>query len=60
MFGLAGIGKTRLAQELARSVEGEATVLTGRCLSYGEGITYWPIREIVAQATDGCGVWRAA
>ena len=39
----AGIGKTRLAQELARSLAREATVLTGRCLSYGEGITYWPV-----------------
>ena len=34
----------------ARSVAGEASVLTGRCLSYGEGITYWPVREIVAEA----------
>ena len=50
VFGHAGIGKTRLSQELARSVHGEASVLTGRCLSYGKGITYWPIREIVAQA----------
>ena len=48
VFGEAGIGKTRLAQELARSVEAEASVLIGRCLSYGEGITYWPVREIVA------------
>jgi DNA-binding SARP family transcriptional activator len=53
VFGEAGIGKTRLAQELAHSVEAEATVLTGRCLSYGEGITYWPVREIVEQATGG-------
>jgi len=50
VFGLAGIGKTRLSQELAGSVESEASVLTGRCLSYGEGITYWPVREIVGQA----------
>ena len=31
-------------------------MLTGRCLSYGEGITYWPVREIVAQATGGRNV----
>jgi class 3 adenylate cyclase len=53
VFGPAGIGKTRLAQELCGSLEPEATVLTGRCLSYGEGITYWPLRELVAQAAAG-------
>jgi DNA-binding SARP family transcriptional activator len=50
VYGEAGIGKTRLALELASSLEGEARVFTGRCLSYGEGITYWPVREIVIQA----------
>jgi len=42
--GPAGIGKSRLARELLASI-GDATVLSGRCLPYGEGITYWPIRE---------------
>ena len=56
VFGEAGIGKTRLVQELGRSVDGGARMLIGRCLSYGEGITYWPVREIVGQAAEGRGV----
>ena len=50
LVGEAGIGKSRLAEELVRRIRGEATVLTGRCLSYGEGITYWPLAEIVREA----------
>jgi class 3 adenylate cyclase/tetratricopeptide (TPR) repeat protein len=44
-----GVGKSRLAAELATQISGEATVLLGRCLSYGEGITYWPLVEILQQ-----------
>jgi class 3 adenylate cyclase len=47
-----GVGKSRLAAELATHVGGEATVLLGRCLSYGEGITYWPLVEIAQQAEE--------
>jgi DNA-binding SARP family transcriptional activator/tetratricopeptide (TPR) repeat protein len=50
VLGEAGLGKTRLARELAAAVAGEATVLTGGCLPYGEGITFWPLRELVRQA----------
>jgi DNA-binding SARP family transcriptional activator len=50
VLGEAGIGKTRLAHELAARVATEATVLTGRCLPYGDGITLWPLRELLAQA----------
>ena len=53
VVGVAGIGKSRLARELVSILRGEATVLTGRCLSYGEGITFWPLREIVEEAAGG-------
>src|SRR5262249_17825472 len=57
VLGPAGIGKSRLVHELVDSVPG-ARRLTGRCLPYGEGITYWPIRTIVQAAaglTDDLG-----
>src|SRR6266545_6284962 len=47
VLGPAGIGKTRLAAELVAQVAERATVLQGRCLSYGEGITFWPLQEIL-------------
>jgi class 3 adenylate cyclase/tetratricopeptide (TPR) repeat protein len=47
ILGPAGIGKTRLAAELTSSLGGRATVLQGRCLSYGDGITFWPLQEIL-------------
>jgi class 3 adenylate cyclase/tetratricopeptide (TPR) repeat protein len=46
VFGPPGIGKSRLSREVALALVGDASVLTGRCLPYGEGITYWPLREI--------------
>jgi len=46
IYGELGVGKSRLAREFAASVEG-ATVLSGRCLPYGEGVTYWPLGEMV-------------
>ena len=47
--GAPGIGKSRLVRELVGAVGSEPRVLVGRCLSYGEGITYWPLAEIVRQ-----------
>ena len=52
VLGEPGVGKTRLLAEFARSVSGGARVLTGRCLPYGEGITYWPLAEIVRELSD--------
>jgi DNA-binding SARP family transcriptional activator len=57
--GEAGIGKSRLVAELVRSLGDEATVLTGRCLAYGDGITYWPVLEIIRSAA-GIGAEDAA
>ena len=51
IVGEPGIGKSRLAAELAAIAGERGDVLTGRCPAYGEGITYWPLREIVLQAT---------
>jgi DNA-binding SARP family transcriptional activator/tetratricopeptide (TPR) repeat protein len=50
VVGEAGIGKTRLARELVASVQDDAQLLVGRCVSYGEGATYLPLAEIVRQA----------
>jgi len=50
IVGPPGIGKSRLARELIQRAE--ARVLVGRCVSYGEGITYLPLAEIVGQAGD--------
>src|SRR5215207_3259007 len=47
LVGPAGIGKSRLAEEFEASVGDEAKVVAGRCLSYGEGLTFWPLRAIV-------------
>ena len=49
VVGEPGIGKTRLAAELVRTLEGEVRVLTGRCVPYAEGATYLPLAEIVGQ-----------
>jgi class 3 adenylate cyclase/tetratricopeptide (TPR) repeat protein len=52
ILGAAGVGKSRLAQEFLAGVD--ASAVGGRCLSYGEGISYWPVTEVVKQlAPDG-------
>jgi tetratricopeptide (TPR) repeat protein len=54
--GPAGMGKSRLLREFAAEVDAEATVVVGRCLPYGEGITYWPLIEIVNDLAGATGV----
>lgn len=50
VLGEAGVGKSRLVREFASAAEPEALVLAGHCPAYGEGITFWPLREVVGQA----------
>ncbi len=46
VLGAAGVGKSRLVAEFLASLD-RALVVRGRCLPYGEGITYWPVVEVV-------------
>jgi class 3 adenylate cyclase len=52
VLGEAGVGKSRLVAELLADVGDATTVLRGRCLHYGEGITFWPLIEALT-ALDG-------
>jgi class 3 adenylate cyclase len=54
VVGPAGVGKSRLASDFAGALGGEAAVVAGRCLSYGDGLTFWPLREVV-EALAGTG-----
>jgi predicted ATPase len=56
VLGAAGVGKSRLVDEFTDALADRATILRGRCLSYGEGITYWPLSELVRDlAGDAAG-----
>jgi class 3 adenylate cyclase/tetratricopeptide (TPR) repeat protein len=48
VVGAAGVGKSRLAAEFIASLDG-AKAVRGRCLPYGEGITYRPVIEVIEQ-----------
>jgi predicted ATPase/class 3 adenylate cyclase len=50
VVGTPGIGKSRLLAEFADRIRQGGSVHWGRCLSYGEGITYWPVTELVKSA----------
>ena len=51
VVGPPGIGKSRLANEAVAAMADGATVVTGHCLSYGEGIAYGPLADIVRRLT---------
>ena len=45
VLGTAGVGKSRLVAEVLETIDGAATVAVGRCLPYGDGLTWWPLVE---------------
>ena len=47
LLGAAGVGKSRLNEEFVTERKDDALVLRGQCLSYGDGITYWPVVEML-------------
>ncbi len=52
IYGDPGVGKSRLVLELGERLggaPGAPRIVTGRCLSYGDGITYWPLGEILKE-----------
>jgi class 3 adenylate cyclase/tetratricopeptide (TPR) repeat protein len=53
ILGPAGVGKSRLVRSFATEAEASATVAVGRCLPYGEGITFWPLAQVVDQLAGG-------
>ncbi len=52
VMGAPGVGKSRLAAELVGGAASEANVLVGQCLPYGEGITFWPVAEMLRTAAQ--------
>ena len=50
VLGAAGVGKSRLVGEFVAELGNSATVVGGRCLPYGKGITYFPLTEAVREA----------
>jgi class 3 adenylate cyclase len=52
VIGEAGVGKSRLVEEFLAAHADDAAFARGRCLPYGEGITYWPLKEAISQAAE--------
>jgi len=53
IVGAAGVGKSRVVEEFIGSLGEQAQVASGRCLAYGQGITYWPVAEAIR---SGAGI----
>ena len=52
VVGEAGVGKSRIIREAVARMPAEAVVLHGRCLPYGDGITFWPVAMALRAAAQ--------
>jgi len=52
VLGVGGVGKSRLVGAVVDELRGGATILRGRCLPYGDGITFYPLSEALIHAAD--------
>ncbi len=52
VLGSAGIGKSSLLREFVSGFDASTRVLSGRCVPYGDGITFWPLAEVIRQAAS--------
>jgi class 3 adenylate cyclase/tetratricopeptide (TPR) repeat protein len=50
VLGTAGVGKSRLVAEVLETIDGAATVASGRSLPYGDGLTWWPLSEALRES----------
>ncbi len=50
VLGSAGVGKSRLVHEFLSGIRSDSTVLRGRCLPYGQGITWYPVAALLRSA----------
>lgn len=49
LLGDPGVGKSRLTRDFMDAISDRAKIVFGRCLPYGNGVTFWPLREILSQ-----------
>ncbi len=52
VVGEAGVGKSRIIREAVARMPAQAVVLHGRCLPYGDGITFWPVSMALRSAAE--------
>ena len=52
VLGVGGVGKSRLVAAVVDELRDGATILRGRCLPYGEGITFYPLVEALIDAAN--------